>query len=147
LLGKPEWGLFTAPSIIEGYYPSRKLATWLDRFQLGLGYIVPEEESRSKCADLVAVHEQVNVSNVIWFENDDCCWRTSIEPLPHVSLSFWWSQRIENQPLAVRLNNRRCHDWFPTLIPIPLGVLNAPEPEAFGYIPKLDFASHRLHVV
>jgi hypothetical protein len=26
-------------------------------------------------------------------------------------------------------------------------VLNAPEPKAFGYVPKLDYASHRLHVV
>jgi hypothetical protein len=91
LLGKPERCLFAAPSIVEDYYPSRKQAAWLDRFQLGLGYIVPEEEPRSKCADLIAVHEQVNVSNVIWLENDDRCWRTSIEPLPHVSLTFWRS--------------------------------------------------------
>jgi hypothetical protein len=91
LLGKPEWCLFAASSIVEGYYPSWKLGTRLDRFQLGLGYIVPEEEPRSKCADTIAVHEHVNVSDVIWLENDDCCWRTSIEPLPNVSLAFWWS--------------------------------------------------------
>jgi hypothetical protein len=67
------------------------LGTRLDRFQLGLGYVVAEEEPRSKCADTIAVHEHVNVSDVIWLENDDRRRRMRVEPLPNVSLAFWWS--------------------------------------------------------
>jgi len=91
LIWQPERCLFAASSVIEGLYPSRKMATRLDRFQLGLRYVVPKEESRSIRGDTIAAYEYINVSNVIWFENDDRRWRTSIESLPHISLAFWRS--------------------------------------------------------
>src|SRR5712691_5665813 len=101
LLWQPERCLFAAPSVVKCEHSSRKLASRLDGFESGLGYVIPKEESWSIGTNTVAVHEQVHVPNVVRLEHDDRCRRARIKPLPHVSLAFWRSKRVEHQSLAL----------------------------------------------
>ena len=106
LLRQPDGCLFAAPSILEGYHPSWKLTTWLDRLQLGVGYVIGKEEPRSIRWDTIAAYDQINVPNVIRLEHNDRCRMARIEPLPHISRARGWSKRIQNQslPLTQRLS-------------------------------------------
>jgi hypothetical protein len=83
LLGQPKWGLIAAATVIECNESSRKLAPGIDPLQLSFGDVVAKKEPGAKRTRLIAAHKQINVPNVIRFENNDCRWRTRIEALPY----------------------------------------------------------------
>jgi hypothetical protein len=49
------------------------------------------------------------------------------------------SKRIQHQPLARRLDARRCNHWVPSLARLPARMFETPYPEARCHIADLDF--------
>src|SRR5262249_3942947 len=100
LFRQPERCLIAAPSIVKGNEASWKLAAGLDRLQLRLGDVVSVVEARAEPTSAVALHENIDVANVIRLENDSHGRRARVESFPHFSRGGWRSERVEDQPLV-----------------------------------------------
>src|SRR5713101_2724051 len=73
---------------------SGKLAVRLDYLQLGLRNIVRPKKSGTEWADIVAIHEQVNVPNMVRNDDRSNSRRTFIEPSPRLGGIGGWSEWI-----------------------------------------------------
>src|ERR1700742_5033389 len=104
LLGQPQRGFGLPTPVVQGDDPSRKLAAGLNRFQLALWNIVTKEESWTECSDIVVPHEQINVPNVIRFENNRYGWWMFREPVPNLYRTGRRYLRVQHQYLTSRLD-------------------------------------------
>src|SRR5256885_6927957 len=103
LLRQPQWRFVAAASVVEGDDPSRKLASWHDPLQLGVGDVVAKKESRAERASTVAAYEQIDVPHVIRLQNDNRSRRMRFEPFPHLRRIGVRSKWIDRK--GTRLNS------------------------------------------
>ena len=96
LLGEPQRRLIAAPSVVESEEPAGELAPGLDELQVSLGDVLAKKEARAKRSGFIAADEQIDVPNMIWFENDDGGRRVNVESLPEFGRAFGRSKRIQN---------------------------------------------------
>ena len=89
LLWQPERCLITAPPVVKGNDPAGNLAAGLDPLQLVFGDVVTQKEPWAERTGMIAVHEQIDMPNMIGLENDRSR-RACVEALPHLGC---WSRR------------------------------------------------------
>jgi hypothetical protein len=109
----------------------------VDRLELGLRDVIAPEERRAERAGAVAAHEDVDVADVVRLEDNGDRRQARVEPLPHVARVIGRGERIEDQPLAARLDERRRDQRLPLEVRVPGGMLDPPEPEARRHVVDL----------
>ncbi|PYT39602.1 MAG: hypothetical protein DMG45_19385 [Acidobacteria bacterium] len=107
MLGQPQRRLVAAAAVVEGDEPSRKVAAGLDKLQVGLGNVLAKEEARAKRAGIIAADEEIDVTNVIGFENRRGASRTRLRLR---------TERADREAVSRRVIRRRSR---PRLAPIP----------------------------
>src|SRR3954469_22243912 len=121
LLGQPERCLVAATTVVQGHETPRELAPRLYRLQLRLRDVVAPKEPRAEGAGAVAPHEDIDVSDMVWFEDDDDRRRARVKPPPCRVRVGGRRHRIEQRDLTTRLDARRGNMWPPIETGTPVG--------------------------
>jgi hypothetical protein len=82
------------------YQPAWEFRAGLDQLELGFGHVGAEEEVRAEGASPVAVHEQVDVADVVGLEDDGQRRWPRIESLPDLAGIVWRREWIQNGDLS-----------------------------------------------
>jgi hypothetical protein len=82
LLGQPKRCLVAAAPVIQGNEIAGKLAARFDRLEVGLRNFIAPKEAWAERPSSVATYEEIDVADVIRFEDDGKSWRLGVESLP-----------------------------------------------------------------
>ncbi len=104
MFGKPHGGLKTASPVVKGGQTSWELAIGEDRFQFGSRDVVWKEEHRAERTSSVALHEQIDVSDVVRHQDYGGGRRVLVESLPQTNVVQSRSEWVQHQSFAPRLD-------------------------------------------
>jgi len=117
-------------AVVKGDEAAGQFAAGLDRLELGLGDVASPEEPGAESARAVPLDEEVDIAYVIRLEDDDQRRRARIEPLPDIGRFPRRRDGIDQRDLAAGGHARRGDDAFPARFRAPVGVRDAPHPQA-----------------
>src|SRR5439155_23453321 len=107
--------------------------------ELGPRRVALPEEPWAVGWDAVPVREQIDITDVVRLEDDDPGRPFRLEAAIDLgALDRWRRQRIEQDDLALRLDDPRRHVGLPVVAFAPLPVALPPEPQSRGDVADLD---------